>query len=61
MSEITYDGICKKLGFRPDKVKKEKASKDDYGINDNKVNPYSVLTYEEKNFLFKRLQSLGHL
>lgn len=45
--EITYESICKKLGFTPGQYKYELSDFED----DSKVSPYSVLTLEESLFL----------
>ena len=47
-----YKGICEKLGFDPVKRKRKPNNHKD----DSKVNPYSVLTSEELNFLIKYMQ-----
>lgn len=44
-----YKRICKKLGFVPSEYKAPKVETED----DNWVNPFSVLTIEEQDFLYK--------
>ena len=49
-TELTeYQRICKKLGFIPSEDKSLQVSTED----DNWVNPFSVLTIEEQDFLYE--------
>lgn len=48
---ITYEKICKKLGFDPQKYNPVVSDYED----DSKVSPFSVLTIEESEFLFEYL------
>lgn len=63
MSEITYESISRKLGFRPfiDKYREDfpKSQKDDWLIDDSIPNPFSVLTDEESSFLINYLKDLN--
>jgi hypothetical protein len=43
-----YKRICEKLGFIPSEYKAKKTSSED----DNWVNPFSVLSIEEQDFLY---------
>ena len=43
-----YKSICDKLGFEPYKVKEEEGDHED----DNWVNPFSELSFEEIDFLY---------
>ena len=54
-----YDRIVKKLGFKPGDEKLPAYT--DLGTHDDRVSPYSVLTEDESEFLFRRLQKTGHL
>ena len=45
--EITYENICKKLGFTPGEYKYNFSGYED----DSKKSPYAVLTFEELEFL----------
>ena len=45
--EITYENICKKLGFDPLNYKLNVSSYED----DSKISPFSILTLEESLFL----------
>lgn len=45
--EITYESICKKLGFTPENYKPNISNYED----DSKVSPFSVLTFEELCYL----------
>ena len=47
--QITYVGICEKLGFDP--LVNPPERKYDGHEDDSQPNPYSVLTLEEKDFL----------
>ena len=48
--ELTeYQRICEKLGFIPSEYKSPKVDTED----DNWVNPFSVLTIEEQDFLYE--------
>ena len=53
---ITYESICKKLGFDP--------MKDPYPMvvhgyeDDSQVSPLSVLSSEEKDFLYELIKQL---
>lgn len=51
--DLTYEGICKKLGFNPLKGEhqQQRSKEDDWLIDDSKKSPYSVLTLEELDFL----------
>lgn len=49
--EITYEAICKKLGFDPMKDKPASDNKKDPWLIDDSESPYSVLTMEESDFL----------
>lgn len=55
--EITYESVCRKLGFDPikdaDRINEEyeKTHKNSWFIDDSQPNPYSVLTDEEETFL----------
>ena len=51
--EITYESICKKLGFTIETYKPVLSDHED----DSKVNPFSVLTEEESDFLFEYLKN----
>jgi hypothetical protein len=42
-----YERICKKLGFIPSELKTKTNVEDD-----NWVNPFSILTIEEQDFLY---------
>lgn len=42
-----YERICEKLGFIPSKLKTENCFEDD-----NWINPFSILTIEEQDFLY---------
>lgn len=44
---ITYEDICKKLGFEPGKYNYKHSDHED----DSKESPYSILTSEELDFL----------
>ena len=46
--EITYESICKKLGFDVDTYKPVVSDYED----DSKISPFSILTDEESDFLF---------
>ena len=46
-SDKEYDRICKKLGFIPSKYKCDMDEE-----NDNWINPFSVLTMEEQDYLY---------
>jgi len=52
---ITYDGICKKLGFDPLKgYPQEKSNKQNsWIIDDSRISPYSKLTEEESDYLME--------
>lgn len=45
-----YDKICEKLGFIPREYKPSTTGTED----DSKVNPFSVLSREEKMYLYKK-------
>lgn len=45
--KITYESICKKLGFKPGEYKYTFSGHED----DSKESPYAVLTLEESLFL----------
>ena len=45
--EITYESICRKLGFDTDTYKPVVSDYED----DSKVSPFSVLTIDESEFL----------
>ena len=47
-----YKAICEKLGFDP--IKRERKTKN--FENDSEVNPYSILTIEELNFLINYMR-----
>ena len=49
--EVTYDSICEKLGFTPETYKPDISDYED----DSKINPFSILTDEESDFLFNYL------
>lgn len=44
---ITYESICKKLGFKPEEYKYSHSGYED----DSKESPFSSLTFEELEFL----------
>lgn len=46
--EVMYKSICPKLGFEPYKLKEDVGDHED----DNWENPFSVLTFEEIDFLY---------
>lgn len=45
---VTYESICEKLGFDPRSYKPDVSDYED----DSKVNPFSILTDEESEFLY---------
>lgn len=49
--EITYESICKKLGFTPGEYKYNFSGYED----DSKESPYAVLTLDELDFLSEYL------
>lgn len=51
--EITYESICKKLGFDVDTYKPVVSDYED----DSKISPFSILTDEESDFLFYYFKS----
>lgn len=51
--EITYEGICEKLGFTPGEYKYQLSDYED----DSKESPYAVLTFEESEFLYNYLMN----
>lgn len=59
---ITYESICNKLGFDPVKgnPQKQEVKQDSWLIDDSKVNPFSVLTDEESDYLFEFFKSNKH-
>ncbi len=46
---VTYESICEKLGFDIETYKHDYSGHED----DSKVNPFSILTNEESDFLFE--------
>ena len=50
--EITLESIIKKLGFDPREDTVYFEPKNDWVVDDTRVNPFHVLTLEELNFLF---------
>ena len=46
--KITYESVCKKLGFDPENYVSVVSDYED----DSKDNPFSVLTQEESDFLY---------
>ena len=51
--EITYESICKKLGFDVENYKPEVSDYED----DSRISPFSILTIEESEFLYDYLKS----
>jgi hypothetical protein len=50
--KITYESICEKLGFDPLVNPPECKLRDPFMVDDTQPNPYSVLTSEERDFLY---------
>lgn len=55
--EMTYQRICTKLGFDPENYEPEVSDFED----DSKVNPFSVLTIEESEFLYEYMMKHKNL
>lgn len=51
--EITYDSICKKLGFKPEEYEYSFSGHED----DSKESPFAVLSEDELDFLIEYLIS----
>lgn len=50
---MTYESICKKLGFTLETYEPDISDFED----DSKVNPFSILTDEESDFLYEYLKN----
>ena len=56
--EITYEGICKKLGFDPlkDYPRKQNNEESSWLIDDSKQSPFASLSLDELDFLAEYYQ-----
>ena len=54
---VTYESICEKLGFDIETYKHDYSGHED----DSKVNPFSIQTDEESDFLFSSFSELNEI